>query len=74
MISKKILYRKINSHRDQISCRISKRRLTPEEEESIKSWVLEIQSQGFPPRVAQLREMAEELLKAKGDYKELKKN
>ena len=48
--------------------------MTPEEEESIKSWVLEIKSWGFPPRVAQLREMAKELLRAKDDYKELGKN
>ena len=74
VVSKATLYRRINGRRDQVSYGISKRRLTPEEEESIKSWVLEIQSQGFPPRVAQLREMAEELLKAKGDYKELGKN
>ena len=44
------------------------------EEECIKIWVLEIQSWGFPPRVAQLREMSRELLRAKGDYKELGKN
>ena len=29
---------------------------------------------GFPPRVAQLREMTEELLRAKQDFKELGKN
>ncbi len=70
MVLKAILYRKIYGRRDQVSYGISKRRLTPEEE-SIKSWVLEIQSWGFPPRVAQLREMATELLQAKGDYREL---
>ena len=36
--------------------------------------MLEIQSWGFPPRISQLREMAEELLQAKGDYKELGTN
>ena len=68
------MYRRINGRRDQVSYGISKQRLTSEEEESIKNWVLEIQSWGFPPRVAQLREMAVELLQAKGDYKELGKN
>ena len=33
--------------------------------------VLEIQSWGFPPRIFQLWEMAEELIQAKGDYKDL---
>ena len=73
-VSKATLYRRINSCRNQGSYGISKQRLTPEEEESIKNWVLEIQSWGFPPRVAQLREMAVELLQAKGDHKELGKN
>ena len=50
---------------------ITKLRLTPKEEEYIKRWVLVIQAWGFPPRVAQLQEMGEELLQAKGDYKEL---
>ena len=74
VVSKATLYRRINGRRDQASYGILKQRLTPEEEESIKSWVLEIQSWGFPPRVAQLREMATELLQAKGDYRELEKN
>ena len=36
--------------------------------------MLQLQSWGFPPRIAQLREMAEELLRAKQDFKELGKN
>lgn len=74
VVSKVTLYRRINGRRDQASYGIFKQRLMPEEEESIKSWVLEIQSWGFPPRVAQLREMATELLQVKGDYRELGKN
>lgn len=74
MVSKATLYRKINGRRDQVSYRVTKQRLTPEEEDSIKSWVLEIQTWGFPPRVAQLREMREELLQAKEDNKSLGKN
>ena len=73
-VSKAKLYRRINGRRDQVSYRILKQKVTPEEEESIKNWILEIQSWGFPPIVAQLREMAVELLQAKGDDKELGKN
>ena len=53
---------------------ISNWRLTSDEEKSTKNWVLEIQSWCFPPRVAQLREIAEKLFQAKVDYKELGKN
>ena len=35
---------------------------------------LKLQSWGFPPRIAQLREMTEELLRVKQDFKELGKN
>ena len=43
MVLKATLYRRINGRRGQASYGILKQRLTPEEEESIKSWVLEIQ-------------------------------
>ncbi len=68
-VSKATLYCRINSCRNQGSYGISKQRLTPEEEESIKNWVLKIQSWGYFPRVVQLREMAVELLQAKSDHK-----
>ncbi len=71
VVSKTTLYNRIHGRRGQASYGVTKQRLTPEEEESIESWVLDIQSWGFPPRVSQLREMAEELLQARGDYKEL---
>ena len=48
-VLKAMLYHRINSCRNQVSYRISKQRLTSEEEKSIKNWVLEIQSWGFPP-------------------------
>ena len=70
-VSKTTLYHRINGRRDQASYGVTKQRLSPEEEESIENWVPEIQSWGFPPVVAQLREMAEELSQARGDYKEL---
>ena len=73
-VSKTTLYNRINGRRDQVSYIASKQRLTPEEEESLQTWVLQLQSWGFPPRIAQLREMAQELLRAKQDFKELGKN
>lgn len=69
MVSKTTLYHSIQGRRDQLSYAFSKQRLTPEEEESIQNWVLEIQSWGFPPRITQLLKMAEELLQAKAIIK-----
>ena len=74
VILKAILYYRINSRRDQVLYGISQQKLTSEEEDSIQGWVLEIQSWGFLFRVTQLREMAKELLQAKENYKELRKN
>ncbi len=73
-IWKTILYSRIKGHQDQLSHAILKHKLTPEEEESIQNWVLEIQSWGFPPKVAQLHEMAEKFLQARHDFKALGKN
>ncbi len=73
-VLKATLYRKINGRCDQVSYSISQRKLIPEEEEFIKSWVLEIQAWKFPPSVARLQEMAEESLRAQSDYKVLEKN
>ncbi len=53
---------------------ILKRKLTSEEEESIKIWVLEVQSLIFPPRVAKLQKMTTEFLQAGGDYRDLGRN
>lgn len=68
------LYNGINGRRDQVSYITSKQRLTPEEEASRQNWVLQLQSWGFPPRIAQLCEIAQVLLRAKQDFKELGKN
>ncbi len=39
-VSKTTLYNRINGRRDQVSYITSKQRLTPEEEESLQTWVL----------------------------------
>lgn len=64
-VSKVTLYRRINGYHNQILYCILQQKLTLKEEDSIKDLVLEIQPLGFPPRVAQLQEMAEELSQAK---------
>ncbi len=69
-VSKTTLYHRINGRRDQPSYGVSKQRLTPEEE-SLENKVLQLQAWGWPPKVAQLQDMAHKLLQAKGDYKEL---
>ena len=52
VVSKTTLYNRIYGRRDQALYGVTKQRLTPKEEESIKSWVLDIQSWGFPLRVS----------------------
>src|SRR5450432_4026227 len=49
----------------------AKRRLCPGEEEALRDWCIRLAKWGWPPRICQLRTMAEELLRAKGDRKEL---
>ena len=62
MTLKVTLYYKINDCHNQTLYRILKKRLTLEKKESIKSWVLEIQSWRFPPKIVQLQKIATELL------------
>ena len=45
-VSKTTLYNRIHGRRDQASYGVTKQRLTPEEEESIKGWVLDISVMG----------------------------
>ena len=71
VVSKTTLYNRIHGRRDQALYGVTKQRLTLKEEELIKSWILDIQSWEFPLRISQLREIAEELLKARSDYKKL---
>ena len=44
-----------------------RQRLSPEEEEALVDWILQMEAWGWPPRCLQLRFMAIELLCLKGD-------
>ena len=46
-------------------------RLTPEEEQALKTWILQVTEWGWPPRVSLVRHMVCEMLKEKGDDVEL---
>lgn len=74
MIPKTTLFNKIHRCSDQVLFDITKQKLTPEEKESIKGWILDIESWYFPLRVFQLWKIAEKLLQARGDYKILRVN
>ena len=42
--------------------------MIPEEENALKDWVLQLYAWGWPVKVAQLRQMAIELLRARGNH------
>ena len=52
----------------------SQQRLSPAEEQALKSWILQVEEWGWPPKISLVRHMAKELLIAKGDHKELGRN
>ena len=52
----------------------ARQRLTPAEEKVLEEYCLQLEKWGCPARVNQLRLMAQELLKAKGDTRPLGKN
>ena len=49
-------------------------RLTPEEEQALKIWILQVTEWGWPPRVSLVRHMIYKMLKEKGDDVELRVN
>ena len=61
-VSKTTIYNRINGRRNQVLYITSKQQLMLKEKESLQDLVLHLQFWGFPPRIAQLREMAEDLL------------
>ena len=52
----------------------ARQRLTPAEEKVLREYCLQLERWGYPARVSQLKLIAEELLKAKGDKRPIGKN
>ncbi len=50
---------------------VDEQRLSPTEEEALKSWIFQVTEWGWPPRVSRVRYMACEILVAKNDYRKL---
>lgn len=73
-VSKTTLYNRLQGRRDQVLYARSRQRLTFEEEVSLEKWILQLQTWGWPPRISQLRDMASELLRGKGDTTKLGTN
>ena len=51
-----------------------RQRLLPAEEDVLEEYYLLLEKWGCPARINQLKQMAEELLKAKGDTNSIRKN
>ena len=73
-VPKSTLSTRLHGVTDQASYSRSRQKLTPEEENALQDWVLQLQAWGWPPRVSRLRDMAQKLLQAKGDTTKLGRN
>ena len=49
----------------------SRQRLSPSEEASFVQWILQLASWGWPARISRVKQMAIEILQAKGDHQPL---
>ncbi len=63
------LWDRINGRKTAAARNQQFQRLSPEEEEAICGWILRLQAWGWPPRVEQVRSIAQEVLVKKGDDK-----
>ena len=59
---------KTHSHQE---AHVDQQRLSPSEEQALKSWILQVAEWGWPPKVSNVRYMAKEILKDKDDHREL---
>lgn len=73
MVQETIFYYRINACYDQVLYEVIKQELISRKQNSIQSWVLKIQAWRLLLRLAQLKEIEEELLQVKKDNKPLRK-
>ena len=55
----------------RVSASQARQRLSVQEEEALKRWILQLGAWGWPPLISQVYKMASKLLKAKGDMEPL---
>lgn len=73
-IAKSTLVDRIHGKQSHSVAHENEQRLSPGEEAALLAWILRLQAWGWPPRVEQVRSMANELLNAKGDKDPIGKN
>ena len=66
-VSKSTLHARNQGRQPRFSSDQVRQLLTPEEEDALKDCVLQLYAWGWPAKVAQLRQMAMELLRARGN-------
>ena len=67
-VSKSTLHARIQGRQPRFSSDQVRQLLTPEEDDALKDCVLQLYAWGWPAKVAQLRQMAIELLRARGNH------
>ena len=66
------LYRRVKSQtKPRLQAHQDEQRLTPGEEEALRSWILLVSEWGWPPTVGLVRHMVYEMLEEKGDRRPL---
>ncbi|KAJ5887467.1 hypothetical protein N7495_007508 [Penicillium taxi] len=72
-VSRSTLTRRMNGSLSRRDAHSNQQRLSPGQEEFLVKWILERDSQGFPPSHACAREMAARILRSNGDNEPLGK-
>ncbi|KAH8430991.1 uncharacterized protein LDX57_013069 [Aspergillus melleus] len=66
-VSRSTLQHRLNGRHSRQEIRPNSHKLTEREEESLEKWILSLDSRGAPPRNSMVREMANMLLRKRGD-------
>ena len=65
-INPRTLRRRVNGVQSRRDCVLNGRKLTQTEEQTIIQYILDLDSQGFPPQQCKVEDMANKLLGARG--------